>query len=452
MKWYLKMTAVGAVALMALSGCSSHGKSTTKSDGPTSPAQTTTAAPTPSASTPAASGPGAFGTLGEVCGAGDAKGATDVGVSDTSIKVATIADVGWTSAPGLLQPIFDGADAFVDWCNAAGGINGRKLDLEKRDSAYSNYLPQIKTSCTNDLAVVGSMGILDDTGVDAWEKCGLLNYTAATVGSKAANAKLMFPMTPIPADQQTIGGFHLLFEQHPEWAQAVGSLYSNGAAGDREQHTYNEAIENIGGKIVYSALYTPTTSNWTPYVQAMKKAGVKFLFMNVNTSVTAGVQQAMATLDWYPEFQISPPQLYDENVLKLAGKNIKNYYTYIPTTPYESADTVPAVKQYLEIMTQYAPKAKKTFFGATAFSGWLLFAEGVKSCGSQVTRVCVAEYAQKQTAWTGGGLQGPIDVATRQASECFIVMKIEPDKFVQAYPATTGAYDCSPKNAPTVKP
>ena len=438
-----KLTAFGAVVLLALAGCSSHGSNTASASGPSSSAT--------ASSSSAAGGAGSFGTLGAVCGPGNAKGSTDVGVTDTSIEVGTIADVGWSVAPGLLQPIFDGADAFVGWCNAAGGINGRTLKLDKRDSAYSNYLPQVKTSCTSDLALVGSMGILDDTGVDAWEACGLLNFTAATVGSKAANAKLMYPMTPIPADQQTIGGFHLFFDQHPDWAAAVGSLYANGAAGDREQHTYNEAITSIGGKVVYTAEYTPTTSNWTPYVQAMKKAGVKFLFLNDTANVTAGIEQAMATLNWYPDIQISPSQLYDDTTLQLAGKSIKNYYTYIPTTPFE-ADQVPAVQQYLSLLQQYAPKAKKTFFGATAFSAWLLFAEGVKSCGSNVTRKCISDFVATQTQWTGGGLQGPIDPAGNKASQCFIVMKVESDKFTQAYPADLGKYDCSPKNAPTVTP
>jgi ABC-type branched-subunit amino acid transport system substrate-binding protein len=444
MQRHIKLTAFGAVALLALAACSSHG-----STGTTSSAA---ASSTPAASSPSAGGAGSFGTLGEVCGPGDAKGSTDTGVTDTAIQVGTIADVGWSVAPGLLQPIFDGADAFVDWCNAAGGINGRELKLDKRDSAYSNYLPQVKTSCTSDLALVGSMGILDDTGVDAWEGCGLLNFTAATVGSKAANAKLMYPMTPIPADQQTIGGFHLFFDQHPEWAAAVGSLYANGAAGDREQHTYNEAIANIGGKVVYTAEYTQTTSNWTPYVQAMKKAGVKFLFLNDTANVTAGIEQAMATLNWYPEIQISPSQLYDETTLQLAGKNIKNYYTYIPTTPFEAAAQVPAVQQYLDLLQKYAPKAKKTFFGATAFSAWLLFAEAVKSCGSNVTRTCISDFVATQKEWTGGGLQGPIDPAANTASQCFIVMKVEADKFTQAYPSELGKYDCDPKNAPTVNP
>jgi ABC-type branched-subunit amino acid transport system substrate-binding protein len=441
------MTALGAVAALALAACSSHGTSTP----PTSTSTGGTSPTGASSSSGTGSTAGSFGTLGQVCGPGTATGATDTGVTNTDIHLGSIADVGWSAAPGLLQPIFDGADAFVGWCNAAGGINGRKLVLDKRDSAFSNFLPQVQKSCSADLAIV-SMAILDDTGVDAWEKCGLLNFTAATVGSKAAVAKDMYPMTPIPADQQTIGGFHIFFDQHPDWAGAVGSLYSNGAAGDREQHTYNEAIKAIGGKVVYTAEYTPTTSNWTPFVQAMKSSGVKFLFLNDTANVTAGIEQAMATLGWYPNLQISPSQVYDDSTLQLAGKNIKNYYVYIPTTPFEAASTVPAVQQYLNLLNQYAPKAKKTFFGSTSFSAWLLLALAIKSCGNNVTRACVSTYVATQTAWTGGGLQGPINPAANKASECFAIMQVTATKFVQAYPSQLGQYDCSPKNAPIVKP
>jgi ABC-type branched-subunit amino acid transport system substrate-binding protein len=387
-----------------------------------------------------------------VCGPGTATGATDVGVTNTTINAGTIADVGWSVEPGLLQPIFDAADAFTSWCNAAGGINGRKITLDKRDSAYSNYLPQVKAACPTDVALVGSMGILDDTGAAAWGACGMPNFTAATVGAVAANAKLMYGMTPIPADQETIGGFHLLFDQNPGWKSAVGSLYSNGAAGDREQHTYNEAIESLGAKVVYTAEYTPTTTNWAPYVQAMKKAGVKFLFLNDTDTTSAAIEQAMATAGWYPEIQISPSQLYTANMLTLAGKISQNYYVYIPITPYEAASTVPAMQTYLSLLNTYAPKATKTFFGVTAFSGWLLFAEAVKSCGSNVTRACIEAYTATQTAWTGGGLQGPINPAANTASQCFIVMKVDGDHWTQAYPSTLGTYDCSPLNAPIVKP
>src|SRR5215471_18638682 len=112
-------TVFAAASLLALTACSSHSTASSTSS--------------PSGSKSSSSSAGSFGDLGEVCGPGSSKGSTDTGVTDTEIAVGTIADVGWSVAPGLLQPIFDSADAFTQWCNAAGGIDGRKLVLTKRD-------------------------------------------------------------------------------------------------------------------------------------------------------------------------------------------------------------------------------------------------------------------------------------------------------------------------------
>jgi hypothetical protein len=64
-----------------------------------------------SSSTGAASAAsGDFGTLKGVCGPGNAKGATAQGVTDTAIRVGTMADPGATVRPGLDQEFFDSAD------------------------------------------------------------------------------------------------------------------------------------------------------------------------------------------------------------------------------------------------------------------------------------------------------------------------------------------------------
>ena len=196
--------ALAALCVLALAACGSSGSGSGGSSGSSGASGSTASASS-----------GSFGTLGKVCGPGNAKGATATGVTNTSIEVAVIADINVPGAPGLLQPMWDSATAFTDWCNAAGGIDGRKLILDKRDSAETDYLPQVETSCTADFAMVGTMGVLDNTGVAAWEKCGIPNFTASTVSEAAANAKLMYPSNPLPADQENIGGFPVIFQQNP---------------------------------------------------------------------------------------------------------------------------------------------------------------------------------------------------------------------------------------------
>jgi ABC-type branched-subunit amino acid transport system substrate-binding protein len=431
-------TALAALCVLALAACGSSGSGSggSSTNGGSS-----------------ASSGASFGTLGKVCGPGSATGATATGVQDKSIEVSVIADINVPGAPGLLQPMWDSATAYVDWCNAAGGILGRKLVLDKRDSQETDYLPQVESSCTADLAMVGTMGVLDNTGVAAWEKCGIPNFTASTVSEAAANAKLMYPVNPLPADQENIGGFPVLFKQYPGVQDHIGTLYAEGAAGAREQHTYNEAIEADGGKVVYTAEYNALGSvNWAPYVEAMKKAGVTMLFLNDTIPTSVALDQAMSTAGWYPTLQISPPQDYDTSFLTTGASVAKNYYVYMPSEPLEAASAIPAVAQYEQIERKYVPTAHLGFFGEMAFSSWLLFTVAAKACGSHLTRTCLVQEVAKQTNWTGGGLQGTINPASNRASQCFIIMKIVNAKFVQAIPAKLGQFYCNPANVPVIKP
>jgi ABC-type branched-subunit amino acid transport system substrate-binding protein len=95
----------------------------------------------------ATSGPGDFGSLKAICGPGDASGGTGRGISSTEIKIGTMADPGNSAVPGLGQEFFDGGTAFVNWCNKAGGINGRHIVLTKYDAKLFDAAQQMIDAC-----------------------------------------------------------------------------------------------------------------------------------------------------------------------------------------------------------------------------------------------------------------------------------------------------------------
>ncbi|MEI2705599.1 MAG: hypothetical protein V9E89_10150 [Ilumatobacteraceae bacterium] len=154
----------------------------------TSASATTPPAGSAAAAAPA-SGPGVFGDLGTVCGPGDAKGSTDQGVSDTEIVVGTAADPANTIVPGLGQEHFDAADAFVNWCNEAGGILGRKLKLNKHDTKLTDPGAAIVEACQTDFMLVGNGVALDSATVEPRTGCGLPQIAAYTVSEEAGRAK-----------------------------------------------------------------------------------------------------------------------------------------------------------------------------------------------------------------------------------------------------------------------
>jgi hypothetical protein len=101
------------------------------------------------------------------------------------------------------------------------------------------------------------------------------------------------------------------------------------------------------------------------------------------------------------------------------------------------------------LFKKYAPDAQITLPAVHAFSAWLLFATSAADC-AELTRSCVLANAKKQTEWTGGGLQAPVNLSSPdEAVKCFNVEKATTAGWVPAdFKPTDGAYRC---DAPVYK-
>jgi len=113
------LAALAAVCLLA-AACSRAGSANS------SPGSTSSSAP----ATATATATGNFGSLSSVCHGGSASGATDQGVTSSSVLLGVLTDVGYSKDPSLENA----ATVFTDWCNAAGGIDGRKLVADIHDT------------------------------------------------------------------------------------------------------------------------------------------------------------------------------------------------------------------------------------------------------------------------------------------------------------------------------
>ena len=101
----------------------------------------------------------ALGTSALALGAGPAAGAATAtstpGVTANSITVGSISDI---SAPiaGLFEGAKVGTQAYFAMINSQGGVNGRKLELNGMDSAFSSgtVANEAKNIAANDFAFV----------------------------------------------------------------------------------------------------------------------------------------------------------------------------------------------------------------------------------------------------------------------------------------------------------
>lgn len=101
-----------------------------------------------------------LGATASVAGA-DTPTATP-GVTATTITVGSISDIS-SPIPGLFEGAKVGTQAYFDYINSQGGVNGRKLVLDARDSAFSSgtVASEAQSIAKNDFAFVGGYSLLD---------------------------------------------------------------------------------------------------------------------------------------------------------------------------------------------------------------------------------------------------------------------------------------------------
>ena len=252
--------ALGAALLIAACG---------RSDAETGSASTTSTSA--GAASPAG---GDFGTMKDVCQSGDASGATAQGVTPTEIKVGTFADPGFVGRPGLDQELFDTAQAFSKWCNAAGGINGRKIVVNEHDSALFDVKARMTDACAQDFFLVGGGAVFDNQGVDTRLQCLLPDIPGYDVTAEARGADLKVEPAPNPIDNIAVGDYRYLGKKYPTSTKKVGILTGDLPTTVTVAKQAEEAVKKLGWEIVYTDQYPSTgPTSWAPYAQGDEGQG-----------------------------------------------------------------------------------------------------------------------------------------------------------------------------------
>jgi ABC-type branched-subunit amino acid transport system substrate-binding protein len=397
---------------------------------------------------------GGFGSLAKVCQQGDAKGATDKGVTDTEIHIGTVTDKGFPGRSGLDKEMYDGAVGFAAWCNSHGGILGRKLVIDDRDAALTNYQGVVTTSCDEDLALVGGGAVFDDGDNGAREACGLANLPGYVVTEKARTAGLQVEAVPNPVGQIAGGPIAAINRISPNALQSTSVMTGNLGTTIAVRDDTVQAVNMLGGKVVDQSVYDANgESDWSPFVTTLKDKNVKALIMVGEPVNLALFEKAMATAGYYPDVIMETTNFYDPQLTATAGDAIKNTYIGSSFIPFENASQNKATQDYLDMMKQFNPDGKVAVLGAQGLSALLLFAQSAAACGSNLTRQCVLDNAKKVTSWTGGGLHGETSPSANSGSPCFLIVKASASGFAYDQPSTAanqGMFNCDPKNVLTL--
>jgi ABC-type branched-subunit amino acid transport system substrate-binding protein len=426
---HIRTLAVVAVAALLAAGCSRGGSSSES---------------TPTQSAQAVSGD--FGTLKDVCRPGKPTSSPTQGVTADQIKVGVLTDIGFTKVPDLVNT----AKVFSSWCNAAGGINGRKIVIDLGDTQLMQSVQAMAGACGKDFVLAGNSEALDGLAVKTRVSCLLPEFPAQIVMPQNVNSALQaYPLVDGHSYSIYQGYFNwLLKEAYPDSAKHVGILYGQSAITAPTVKAEVASLTYAGATMAYNGAFpTAGVTDWTPFAQAIKSKGVKGLVFSGTPQWLASLEQVLTNMNYKLDWIDANPNSYGAPFISLAGKSLSyqhNYAELFGTYPMEKASGNPAAERLAQLFKTYAPGQSVSLQGLQAWSAWLLFAKAAASCGDNLTRKCAYQAALTQTAWTGGGLQAPVNLSKPDSPvDCFNAAEATPTGWQPArFGANNGAYRC----------
>ena len=382
-----------------------------------------------------------FGTAAIPCRDADTSGypeQSDQGVTRDTIRIGTIADPGGM-VPGLNQGMFDTMAAFADWCNELGGINGRKLEVDFLDAKLTEYKERVLEACEVDFALVGGLGVFDNTGAQDQVDCELPFIPGASVSAEALGADFSWHAIPNPPDKFRVGPGRWVAEEFPGVSAKAGMIEANVPSLIDQADRQRAAYEQIGYEFVAHERANIGESNWAPIALKLKNAGVEHLVQVSAYEEALGLRKALNEQGYEPTVHELETNYYTNRFPEEAqelGLDLGLTLVRITTWPFEEADEKPAMAEYLRILDEYSSDydTEPEQLGVQAWSSALMFATAVDALGADVTRAGLHEEMAKITEWDAGGLHGTTNPAEDIPTECFVMMRIVDGGFERYYP------------------
>lgn len=392
------------------------------------------------------SGPGANPGGGALPGvkAGSCTGLKNAdGITDTTINLATIADVSG-AVPNGFKSAFDAMNAYVAYFNSTSTICGRKLALQTIDSGLTanGSNAASKAACSSAFAVVGSFSAFDGGGAEVTAGCGQPDLRASAVERARQQSPTTFMAMPMNTDQPYLQPW--VWAKKRFGAEAIKDsafVYLNAGASKAIVDNWMKATAAKLGYQWKKVILVDLTGvpNWNGYANQLKAAGIKFVTTNL-ADFTPKMAAAFKQANFHPAY-LSDGSVYGQKYLSGAdGDAMDGAYVWTQTTMIEEANRVPEMARYQQWLQRTGGDAP-SYAGAQAWAAGVMFTQLATELGGKLTRASLVKAAAKLHRFTGNGIIPPTDPGARRTSGCFTIMQIDGDRFVRVTPFP---YTCGP--------
>jgi branched-chain amino acid transport system substrate-binding protein len=300
-------------------------------------------------------------------------------------------------------PFSHGMQSYFNMVNEAGGINGRKINLEVADDGFNpaNTVTIVKKFVTEDkvFAVVGGLGspgciavmdYLNDQKVPfVYQASGL---SALSIPAK----KYVFAVQPNYTNE---GQVIAKYAGSTLGLKNIAVLYSNDQAGNEWLGGTKLGVSKFGGNIVLESPFPATETDFTPYLLKVQASNADALIIYTSGVATAGnIVKTAKSLGLTQKIFLPYPH---SGIISTAGTAAEGVYVTGWVDFSNPAD--PGVAKFFSEWNKYYPKDDPLTF-SYAVAGWVaaeVFTEAVRRSGPYPTRDSLVWALETFDGWSG---------------------------------------------------
>jgi branched-chain amino acid transport system substrate-binding protein len=433
----------------------------------------TTGGATPGVQTAGAQGPSAGGSSGGPAAAAGSGGAPQVappsqfsfdpkseaaacpgntgntasapGVTPTAVTLGNVS--GLTGAlPNSFNQGVQGVEALFSAVNAAGGICGRKLNLDSEDDQQdsSTNASDVQDLIPKVLAFVGSTSDADDGGVPAMQQAGTPDFGFAIACSRSESSTYYSVAGGSCYQPQGANGPYFINDSGFALEKASGYLpskvaflaYSIAISAQAAQEYEYVFQHTFGGTPCYTDFsISPATASLESDVAQMRSNGCQGVLTTLDVTGNAKLLQAMQQQSFTMPFVYTTFDGYTPTLISSAGQSAAQGMTVgLPFVPLNEPN--PTVQLYQQQLTTYEPGAQPSGFGFLAWEAGEMFIYCLIASGHNPTRASITNAVKSLQNWTGGGALGGYSPGGHGAYPCQVDVVVKGNQFVRRAPSS----------------
>jgi branched-chain amino acid transport system substrate-binding protein len=331
--------------------------------------------------------------------------------------------------------------AWADYANAHGGLDGHKVDVIEVDDAYDpdTSLTEVKTLVTKDHVV----GIIDSSDVDAaWST--YIDTTGVPVVGGGSSGELEDTDPNWFAVGQTLDDYFINFIDAAKkvGASTMGEFYCAEAATCQEGIApFKATAKKVGERVGYVTQVSSSAPNFDAECLAAKQAGVEALIVADAVSVVESVASD-CTMQGYTPWQIALDGAVGESFLTTPG--LENHFIGSePDIPFFSNATPASklmnatLKKYADSTTLQSPNLNEQ--ATQMYLSGLMLAAAVKDSGAGSSKIITSPDIKKGLYSfhneTLGGMAPPLNFkkGVPNPVDCWYWIRIQHGKFTTPY-------------------